>query len=898
MKLVKRLFVFLILSGLLGIGSIAAIYFYIKPDLPDVSALKTVQLQTPMKVFSQDGELISQFGEKRRIPVTLDDVPPLMVKAFLATEDNRFYEHPGIDPIGIIRAASVMIMTGERKQGASTITQQVARNFFLTREKTFIRKIKEIFLAWHIEQKLTKDEILTLYLNKIPLGYRSFGIGSAAQVYYGKTLKELTLAQIAVIAGLPKAPSALNPIRSPERARQRRSVVLSRMHTENYITRAEMLEANLAPITGRYHGAEITLSAPYLAEMVRSKLVAQYGEEQAYTQGLNVYTTVTSKLQTAAQNALITNLLNYDLRHGYRGPSGRAWPKPEFSEETSQQAIASAASDSAAFSESELEPQSALEEVITTTALTTEDIVKLLAKKPNFKPMTSAVIIAVRELEVDAILQSGDQVTLDWDALKWARPFITDKKQGAVPTSAADILSAGDIVWVRPKSMTAPTTWMLGQIPDASSALVSLNSQDGAIAALVGGFNYRQSKFNRVTQAKRQIGSNIKPFVYSAALTQGVTLASLINDAPINQWDSSMGIAWRPKNSPPTYHGPTRVRLGLAQSKNVMSVRLFRQVGTMNVINHMTKFGFEKSELPRNDTLALGSASLTPMEVAVAFAAFSNGGFKVEPYFIERIEDPYGNLIYEASPKQACNECEKLIEAQADDPEFLLSHTADTELLDQLDAPIGQCEIATYGQPELAERIITTQNAFLMRQMLTSTIWGGGSWQHKTGWNGTGWRAARALKRRDIGGKTGTTNGAKDAWFSGFNATYTTSSWIGFDDHRRELGRVTPNANLGKTQISGAEAGAKTAQPAWIDFMKVALKNEPIVRDKAPENIVQVRIDRATGLLSNKADYTSRFEYFVAGTEPTEYANSAESSLSFDNLDGNTESSETIDDLF
>ncbi|QUM79096.1 PBP1A family penicillin-binding protein [Moritella sp. 5] len=852
-KWAKRLSVFILVSGLLGIASIFALYFYIKPELPDVSSLKTVQLQTPMKVYSQDGKLISQFGEKRRIPIEIDDVPPLMIKAFLATEDNRFYTHPGIDPIGIMRAASIMIMTGERKQGASTITQQVARNFFLTREKTFIRKIKEIFLAWHIEQNLTKNEILTLYLNKIPLGYRSFGIGSAAQVYYGKTLNELTLAQMAVIAGLPKAPSALNPIRSPKRAKARRHTVLLRMLDENYITQAQFEEANNAPITGEYHGAEIDLSAPYLAEMVRSEMISRYGEEQAYTRGLNVYTTVHSDRQTAATTALINNLLNYDLRHGYRGPLGQAWTNDK--------------------------------------VLSNEDILLLLKDKPSYKPLQPAVIMVVKEQQVEALLANGDQVTVSWDGLKWARPFISDKKQGPAPQTADTIVNAGDIVLLRPMSVNNKhEQWMLGQLPDVSSAFIAINNNDGAIEALVGGFNYQQSKFNRVTQAERQIGSNIKPFVYSAGLAQGATLASLINDAPINQWDPRAGTAWRPKNSPPTYNGPTRLRLGLAQSKNVMSVRLFRQVGLTNAINYMAKFGFDKSKLPRNESLALGSASLTPLEVAVAFATFANGGFKVEPYFIDRIESANGELLYQATPKQACLTCEKQIALNTDDPEYWSTIEGDAHAL---------CDIAPYGALQVAPRIITEQNAFLMRQVMASVIWGGGSWRHKTGWNGTGWRAAAALKRHDLGGKTGTTNEAKDAWFSGFNPDLSATSWIGFDDHRRELGRVSRNINLDKHQIIGGEAGAKTAQPAWISFMKSALKGIPERPNVLPENIVQVRIDRKSGLLTYKSDYTSRFEYFIQGTEPTEYVNNQDVDSSFDRVGENSdEAEESLDDLF
>ena len=432
--------------------------------------------------------------------------------------------------------------------------------------------------------------------------------------------------------------------------------------------------------------------------------------------------------------------------------------------------------------------------------------------------------------------------------------------------------------------------WMLGQIPDASAALIAINNNDGAIEALVGGFNYQQSKFNRVTQAERQIGSNIKPFVYSAALEQGLTLATLINDAPINQWDKRAGTAWRPKNSPPTYNGPTRLRLGLAQSKNVMSVRLFRQVGLQNEIDHMAKFGFDKAKLPRNETLALGSASLTPLEVAVAFATFANGGFKVEPYFIERIEDSAGELRYQAAPKYACLECEQLINHDADTAAYWQNVPGDKQ---------AQCSIAAHNRDQLAERIITEQNAFLVRDMMASVIWGGGSWRHKTGWNGTGWRAAKALNRHDLGGKTGTTNDAKDAWFSGFNSDLSVTSWIGFDNHGRELGRVTHNVNLGRDQISGAEAGAKTAQPAWIEFMQLALKDVPEHKPALPSNIVQVRIDRDSGLLTHKSDFTTRFEYFVQGTEPTEYVIDNDSGSSFDELDaGVSAGDESIDDLF
>ncbi|WP_341502241.1 PBP1A family penicillin-binding protein [Gallaecimonas sp. GXIMD4217] len=810
-------------------------YYHFKPELPSVEVLKEVRLQTPMRVYSQDGELISQFGEKRRIPLTLDEMPPKLIQAFLATEDNRFYEHPGIDFIGVARAAFTLLTTGQKKQGASTITMQLARNFFLTREKTYIRKIKEIFIAWHIEQLLTKDEILELYLNKIELGNRAFGVGAAAQVYYGKEAKDLTLAQIAVIAGLPKAPSTLNPIASPERAKARRAVVLGRMLETGYITDQEYQQAKAAPITAKYHGAQISLGAPYVAEMVRQQMVQLFGEENAYGEGYQVYTTISGDRQRAAEAALIDNLLAYDSRHGWRGAVEKIadWPL-----------------DDAA-------------------------IDKLLKRKASYKPLVPAVVIRVEEQQAHVRIKDQGNAILAWDAIAWARPYINDNKQGPNPKTALEVLAEGDLIYVRPTE----TGWWLAQLPDANAGLVALNPEDGAIEALVGGFSFKLSKYNRVEQAKRQVGSNIKPFVYAAAFERGFTLASLINDAPINQWDRSQGYAWRPKNSPPVYNGPTRLRLGLAQSKNVMSVRLLRAVGIDNVIEQLTRFGFAREELPRNESISLGSASLTPLEVARGFAAFANGGFLVEPYLISRIEDGYGKLIWQASPKLACLSCEQALAReewvdplQANEAELQEQLQPDAMTTPEMDAGWPrQCPIAPIGINKLAPRAISAQTAFLVSQAMESVIWGGGNWNQGTGWNGTGWRAQKTVKRHDIAGKTGTTNEAKDAWFSGFNPELVATSWIGFDDHRRELGKATRNPAVKGDQIFGKEFGARTAQPAWNAFMAKALEGIPEQELPMPTGIVSMRIDRATGKLTRRRDHSSRFEYFAAGTEPKEF---------------------------
>lgn len=775
-----------------------------------MQVLKDVQLQTPMQVFTKDGLLINQFGEKRRIPVTIDEIPQTLINAFLATEDNRFYDHIGIDPIGIVRSAVVLISTGEKKQGASTITMQLARNFFLTREKAYIRKVKEIFIALHIEGVLTKDEILELYLNKIELGNRAFGIGAAAQVYYGKELKDLTLAQMAMIAGLPKAPSALNPIRNPTRAKARRNVVLGRLLTEDYITQEQYNEATSQPITAYFHGAEINLYAPYISEMVRAEMVSRYGVDKAYNSGFKIFTSVESKVQKAAQNALVNNLHSYDMRHGFRGPTDVLW-NPE-----------------------------------TQPALTEQQILNKLQSVNELGTLKVAAVLSVNNKTATVLLKNGEQTTLTWDSLKWARKYITRYRQSFAPKAATDILTPGMQIWVRKNE---DNSYLLSQIPEASSAIVSLDPQDGRIKAIVGGYSFEQSQYNRAIQAKRQVGSNIKPFIYSAALEKGYTLASILNDAPINQWDKSQGVAWRPKNSPAVYNGPIRIRRALAQSKNVISVRLLRGVGLQRTADHLLKFGFKDADINRSESLALGSASITPLELARGMSTFANGGHLIEPYFISEIQDAYGNVLFKANPALACDE------EPLPTHNVLSMHNSDDEM-----EQTKKC----------APRIISKQNAFLIADAMNSAIWGGGSWAHKTGWSGTGWRA-QALDRRDISGKTGTTNDSVDTWFSGFNSNVMTSVWVGFDNPGNALGRSTYNNNLDSSQISGAESGAKTAQPAWVEFMKAALEGKPEAPIEPPEGLVSIRIDLATGLLSHKNDYTSRFEYFEKGTAPTKY---------------------------
>jgi len=815
LKFFKRLIIVFIALGILGVTAVAGLYFYLKPELPSVATLRDVQLQTPMQVFTKDGELISQFGEKRRIPVALEDVPQDMVDAFLATEDSRFYQHFGVDPIGVMRAFWVLLTTGDIKEGASTITMQLARNFFLSFDRAWMRKIKETFIALHIEQLLDKDEILELYLNKITFGHRAHGIGAAAQVYYGKSLEQLTLAQIATIAGLPKAPSNLNPISHPEASKARRRVVLLRMLDENKITRSEFEQAASAPVTARRHGAEVTVDAPYLAEMVRQEMIDRYGEEKAYNAGYNVYTTVNSRIQLAARQAVWDNLHAYDERHGYRGPISILW--------------------SAEKNES---PSSA------------EQISAYLEQLKSIGMVTPAVVTEVAEQSATLEVKGHGAITLPWEGMHWAREYINEEKQGPAPETTKDIMRAGHVVWLRRAG--EENNWRLAQLPEPSSAIASLQPDDGAVAAVVGGYSFTLSQYNRALQAERQVGSNIKPLIYSAAFEEGLTLATLVNDAPINQWNPGSGIAWRPKNSPDVYEGPIRLRKGLAKSKNVVSVRLLREVGVEKTADHIAKFGLDRSDVPENESISLGSLSMTPMQVARSYAVFANGGYLVEPYVIERIEQGNGEVIFEANPKRACTDC--------DNP---------------------------------APQIISEQNAFLVAQAMNSAVWGGGSWAHDTGWNGTSWRIQRSKPiinevGRAIAGKTGTTNDVRDTWFSGFTSGLVTTTWVGFDDVSRQLGRTTMHPLLDSKQqsISGGEAGAKTALPGWILFMEEAVSAYPSDNLMIPPGVVNVRIDLETGKLSHRTDYTTRFEYFISGTEPKEYIDRSESNGNIFDDDG------------
>jgi penicillin-binding protein 1A len=733
-----------------------------------------------------------------------------------------------------------------------------------------------------MEQLLSKQEILELYLNKVELGHRAFGFGAAAQVYYGKSLNELTLAQIATIAGLPQAPSALNPISSPERSVVRRRLVLLRMLDEEYITQEQFEQAVNAPVTAKKYGAEIQLDAPYLADIIYSEMIELYGKEEAETGGYQIYSTVSSNLQAAAQQAVRRNLHDYDERHGYQGSLKQLWSTDAIddqSEPLSDLAI------------SELK----ISELDSSDPWPEEQMLSYLRDVQTFESMYPAIVVKVNETDIIIFNHQGKYSIIDWDGLDWARPFINDAKQGPDPEVASDIVQAGALILIRQRE--DDLHWQLAQYPKASGAFVALDPKNGAAQAVVGGYSFYQSQFNRATQAKRQVGSNIKPFIYSAALENGYTLASVINDAPITQWQSGSGNAWRPENSPAEYDGPIRMRVALTKSKNVVSVRLLRAVGLENVAEHLTLFGFNKDDIPLDETLSLGSGSHTPLEVATAMAVIANGGFLIQPHFIQRVENEMGDILWNANPKNACNPCVAKVQTNRTNTE-----SEDTEALLAAEFGVAQQDAEPIKNLLSAPRVISAENAFLVAEMMRSAVQINGSWDNR----GTGWRAALLMGRRsDIAGKTGTTNDVRDTWFSGFTPDLVATAWVGFDDNNRRLGRTTRNQNLVNKNptkynyignaLVGSESGAHAAQPAWIRFMQYVLAGQPEHLLPMPTDLLTVRIDRGTGKLTNRTDKTSMFEYFTDGTEPHVFVADAQIIEAADQGD---QSKKQIEDIF
>ncbi|MDN4144438.1 penicillin-binding protein 1A [Pseudomonas tohonis] len=758
--------------------SFSGAYLYLSPTLPSVDSLRSIQLQIPLRVYSSDGKLIAEFGEMRRAPIRFADIPPEFIQALLAAEDDNFANHYGVDLTSLVRAATQLLKSGHIQSGGSTITMQVAKNYFLTSERSFSRKINEILLALQIERELSKDEILELYVNKIYLGNRAYGIEAAAQVYYGKSIRDVSLAQMAMIAGLPKAPSRFNPLVNPVRSKERRDWILGRMLKLGRIDQARYDQAIAEPIDASYHVPTPEVNAPYVAEMARAEMVGRFGSE-AYTEGFRVTTTVPSDLQEAANNALRGGLMEYDQRHGYRGPESR-FP-----------------------------------------GMTRESWTQELAKQRAIGGLEPAIVTQVEKSGLLVLTRGGKEETVGWDSMKWARPFLNTNSLGPRPQQPADVAQVGDLIRVQRQ---ADGNLLFVQQPAAQSALVSLDPENGAIRSLVGGFSFEQSNYNRAVQAKRQPGSSFKPFLYSAALDNGFTAASLVNDAPIVFVDEYLDKVWRPKNDNNTFLGPIRLREALYKSRNLVSIRLLQAVGIEYALNYISRFGFNKQELPRNLSLALGTATLTPMEIASGWSTFANGGYKIQPYLIDRIESRDGKVIFTANP-----------------PSVPKDDAPGTEVAQTVAAPDSRLPSVEHQEPAVAERIVDARTTYILNSMLQDVIK-----------RGTG-RRALSMGRGDIAGKTGTTNESKDSWFSGYNADYVTTVWVGFDQPE-SLGRH--------------EYGGTVALPIWMTYMSAALKDKPEHVLPEPEGILTLRIDPLSGRAAAPGAPNAFFELFKSEDSP------------------------------
>ena len=807
-RLLKTGIVFALILFAVSAIALAGLYAYLSPQLPSIEGLSDVRLQVPLRIYSSDDSLLGEFGEKRRSPKELEEIPIRLRQAFLSAEDDRFFEHPGVDYQGILRAVFNLIYTGERGQGGSTITMQLARNFYLSSEKTYIRKLSEIFLALKIERELSKEKILELYLNKIYLGNRSYGVAAAAQVYYGTTLEELTLAQIAMIAGLPKAPSRYNPIVNPERALTRRDYVLSRMHELAYITDDEYELAREEPVTAELHRGRVQVSAPYVNEMVRVEIVNQFGDE-AYTRGLRVYTTVQDRLQEAANDSLWNGLVAYDRRHGFRGVIRHVQVFDDEPVEELHQHLA----DDRRYGRFEPAIVTAIESV---TVLTPP----AEAEGQQQAAADAEVPLSKTEQQVSIAFKNGDTAAIGLQGLTWARPYVSVNRVGDEIKTADQVLKRGDVIWV---VQNREGQWELGQVPEVQGALVSIASNDGAIRALTGGFDFQHSKFNRAVQAKRQAGSGFKPFIYSSALDKSFTPATLVNDAPVVFQDDALEASWRPENYSGRFFGPTRFRQALYKSRNLVSIRVLNAVGIRHATRFLSKFGFSEDEVPHDLSLALGSAEVSPLQQARGYAVFANGGFLIEPYVIERIVDADGTVLYEADPLVACVPC-------------VLGERRSKQ------APgTGADDDPLAGLPKQAEQTLEPRLTYQMNSILQDVIK-----------KGTGVRA-RSLGRYDLAGKTGTTNDQRDAWFNGYHPDLVAVAWIGFD-------QLKP--------LGAKEAGSSAALPIWIDFMRTALAGKPEKQLKRPKGLVTVKISAETGELATDQDQDTLFEIFRTENTP------------------------------
>ena len=812
-----------LLAGLvifaLGVAALGVLYWLIVPGLPDVQSLRHVDLQMPLNVFSREGKLIAQFGETRRYPVTIEQVPLRMRQAVIAIEDARFYQHPGVDWRGVSRAIWLLATTRDKRvPGGSTITQQVARQFFLSTEYSYSRKLREMALALKIERELSKDEILVLYLNKSFFGNRAYGVAAGAEYYYSKRLDQLSLAEMATLAAIPKFPSSGNPLSNPERSLERRNYVLQRMAELQFISDAERVAAQAEPNRAAPHEPPVEVEAPYVAEMVRQAMLDRYGSD-ALSRGYRVYTTIDAAKQTAANTAVRKELLAYDRRHGYRGVEAKF---ADIATETDPATLA-----------------------------------QRVRERGVIGGLLPALVTAVDDKQATVLLGDGRSVTLGLATVRWAI-------RNGLPVKVGSVLARGDFIRLLPTEK--PDVFELNEIPKAQAALVSLEPEDGALRALVGGFSFALNKFNRVTQSQRQPGSSFKPFVYAAAFERGFTPASIVLDAPV-MFRDRVGHEWRPQDDDGKFQGPIRLREALAHSRNLVSVRLVDAIGVDFAYRYAQNFGFSPQSIPQNLSMSLGTASEPPIAMARGYAAFANGGFLIQPYFIDRVVDRDGITIARAHPVRACQGCVERVQQDTEvssvvdgfdlgpvaPPAIPAAASPDagirTAAIDSGKPATAQESVSSpappptpidpdfVGPPSVfpANRAIDERTAFLLISLMRDVI------DHGTG------VAAKVLNRQDIGGKTGTTNDQRDAWFSGFGGHLVTTVWVGMDDF----------SSLGR-----GEYGARAALPIWIEYMRVALTDVPQRDIEPPPGIVIASINRSSGRLVPAGTPGAMEEYF------------------------------------
>ena len=783
---------FFLLVSLAGAVALAVVgaAMYFSPGLPDVRQLQDFELQTPLRIYTRDGKLIGEFGEERRIPVDFEDIPQPMIDALIAAEDQSYFEHTGVDPRGLARAALELAQSGGIQSGGSTITMQVARNYLLTLEQTFTRKIREILLALQMERVLSKEDIFELYVNKIFLGNRAYGIASAAETYYNKPLAELSLAQTAMIAGLPKAPSAFNPLANSERSLIRRNWILFRMRELGFIEQDTYQLAVKEPITAQRHSTQTEVDAAYVSEMARQYAIEEFNHG-AYTSGYRIYTTLDSELQPYAQKALAQGLLAYDKRHGWRGPEERDIPASlvEAQENTTTQGLEEELAESPEIRQTARQAAERSQTVVEGYDGDVSNWIQVLQRTPSYGLLQPAIVIDTTGREMRVITGDNQIRTIPWEGMAWAQPYLSPRSRGGAPTSAQQIAKRGDLIRVIEDENNS---LRLSQQPQAEGSLVVQDPKNGAIVALQGGFDFNASKFNRAVQAERQSGSIFKPFVYVTALHSGeMTAATVINDSPLVQADGSNTL-WRPMNSSRDFLGPMRLRPALARSRNLVTIRVLREMGLNYTIDYLQAFGFEPDRLPHGLSLALGSASLTPLEMTNAYAILANGGYQVHPWYIDRVTkgEMDGEVVFEAKPQVVCTSCSA----------------------DQENVEIDGREYA------VAPRVVDPEAAYIIRDMLREVVESGTA------------RGALSLERSDIVGKTGTTNDQRDAWFAGFNSDLVATVWVGKDNNE-----------------SIAEYGANAALPIWVDFMRDALKDRPLAWPEQPENVISLRVDADTG---------------------------------------------------